>query len=98
MGLLVSCGGLGFVLIPGFMFAFGFRNRSLNIIKLASIMALIGILLNRLNISIISFNWYSEAHYIPSWQEFVVTLMVIFAEIWVFRWIVTRMPVFKSDH
>jgi Ni/Fe-hydrogenase subunit HybB-like protein len=89
---------VGFVLIPGFMFAVGFRHRSINIIKMASIMALIGILLNRLNISIISFNWYSEAHYIPSWQEIVVTLMVIFSEIWVFRWIVTRMPVFKSDH
>ncbi len=89
---------LGFVLIPGFMFAFGFRNRSLIIIKIASIMALIGILLNRLNISVISFNMYVEVPYIPSWQEIVVTLMVIFSEIWVFRWIVTRMPVFNSNH
>ena len=89
---------IGFVLVPGFMFAFGFRNRSLNIIKIASVMALIGIVLNRLNVSIISFNWYAEVHYYPSWQEIVVTLMVIFTEIWIFRWIVTRMPVFKSAH
>ena len=89
---------LGFVLVPAFMFAFGFRNRSLNIIKIASVMALIGVILNRLNVSIISFNWYAEIHYFPSWQEFVVTLMVIFTEIWIFRWIVTRMPVFKSAH
>jgi Ni/Fe-hydrogenase subunit HybB-like protein len=89
---------LGFVLVPGFMFAFGFRNRSLNIIKIASVMALIGIVLNRLNVSIISFKWYAEVHYYPSWQEIVVTLMIIFAEIWIFRWIVTRMPVFKSAH
>jgi len=89
---------LGFVLVPGFMFAFGFRNRSLNIIKIASVLALIGVVLNRLNVSIISFNWYAEVHYFPSWQEIVVTLMVIFTEIWIFRWIVTRMPVFKSAH
>ena len=89
---------LGFVLVPGFMFAFGFRNRSLNIIKIASILALIGVVLNRLNVSIISFNWYADIHYFPSWQEIVVTLMVIFVEIWVFRWIVTRMPVFQSSH
>ncbi len=89
---------LGFVLVPGFMFAFGFRNRSLNIIKIASVMALIGVVLNRLNVSIISFKWYAEVHYYPSWQEIVVTLMIIFAEIWIFRWIVTRMPVFKSAH
>ncbi len=89
---------LGFVLVPGFMFAFGFRNRSLNIIKVASVMALIGVVLNRLNVSIISFKWYAEVHYYPSWQEIVVTLMIIFAEVWIFRWIVTRMPVFKSAH
>ena len=29
----------------------------------------------------------------PTWMEVVVTLAVIFAEIWVFRWIVRRMPV-----
>jgi len=89
---------LGFVLVPGFMFAFGFRNRSLNIIKVASVMALLGIVLNRLNVSIISFKWYADVHYYPSWQEIVVTLMIIFTEIWIFRWIVTRMPVFKSAH
>ncbi len=89
---------LGFVLVPGFMFAFGFRNRSLNIIKIASVMALIGIVLNRLNVSIISFKWYADVHYFPSWQEIVVTLMIIFAEIWILRWVVTRMPVFKSAH
>jgi Ni/Fe-hydrogenase subunit HybB-like protein len=89
---------LGFVLVPGFMFAFGFRNKSLNVIKIASVMALIGMVLNRLNVSIISFKWYADLHYFPSWQEIVVTLMIIFTEIWIFRWIVTRMPVFKSSH
>jgi hypothetical protein len=88
---------LGFVLVPALMFAFGFKNRNLNVIKIASIMALIGIVLNRLNVSIISFNWYADVHYFPTWQEIVVTLMVIFAEVWVFRWVVTRMPVFSSD-
>ena len=89
---------LGFVLVPAFMFAFGYRNRSLNIIKIASIMALLGVILNRLNVSIIAFGWYEPVQYYPSWQEITVTLMVIFAEIWIFRWIVTRMPVFKSGH
>jgi len=89
---------LGFVLVPAFMFAFGYRNRSLNIVKIAAVMALIGIVLNRLNVSIIAFKWYAEVHYYPSWQEIVVTLMIIFTEIWILRWVVTRMPVFKSAH
>jgi len=89
---------IGFVLVPSLMFAFGFKHRSLNIIKIAAVMALLGILLNRLNVSVISFNWYSESHYYPSWQEFMVTLMVIFSELWVFRWVVTRLPVLNPKH
>lgn len=89
---------LGFVLVPAFMFAFGFKHRSLNIIKIASVLALLGIILNRLNVSIVCFQWYDPVHYYPSWQEITVTLMVIFSEIWIFRWVVTRMPVFGSEH
>ena len=89
---------IGFVLVPAFMFAFGYRHRSLNIVKIAAIMALLGVVLNRLNISIIVFQWYEAVRYYPSWQEIMVTLMVICAEIWLFRWVVTRMPVFSPDH
>jgi Ni/Fe-hydrogenase subunit HybB-like protein len=89
---------LGFVLVPALMFAFGFRHRSLNIVKIAAVLALLGIVLNRLNISFITFNWYADVHYYPSWQEIVVTLMIIFTEIWIFRWFVTRMPVLSSGH
>jgi hypothetical protein len=35
---------------------------------------------------------------VPSWQEIVVTLMVISLEIWVFRWVVTRMPVYPGTN
>ena len=38
---------IGFVLIPAMMFAFGFKHRSISIIKIASVMALVGMLLNR---------------------------------------------------
>ena len=89
---------IGFVLIPCFMFAYAVRNRNLGIIRAASVLALIGIILNRLNISVIAFNWNAVNKYYPSWEELVVTLMVVFSEIWVFRWIVTRMPVFEKAH
>jgi hypothetical protein len=79
------------------MFAYAVRNRNLGIIKIASILALIGIILNRLNISVIAFKWDAVNKYYPSWEEIVVTLMVVFSEIWVFRWIVTRMPVFSKE-
>ena len=87
---------IGFVLVPCCLFAYAVRNRRLGLIKVASVMALIGIVLNRLNVSVIAFRWYAVDHYYPSWEEIVVTLMVVFTEIWVFRWIVTRMPVFEK--
>ena len=87
---------IGLVLIPCFMFAYGAKNRNLGIIRTAAILTMIGIILNRLNISIITFNWNIPAVYYPSWIEIVITLMIIFTEIWVFRWVVSRMPVFED--
>jgi Ni/Fe-hydrogenase subunit HybB-like protein len=87
---------IGFVLVPCFMYAYGVRNKNLGVIKVAAIATVLGVILNRLNITMIAFNWYAPNRYYPSWQEIVITLMVVFIEVWVFRWIVTRMPVFSK--
>ena len=87
---------LGLVLIPGSMLAFGVRHRNVSIIRTGSLLAILGVVLNRLNVSVIAFKWYAPVKYYPSWQEIVVTLMVISVEIWVFRWVVSRMPVMQT--
>jgi Ni/Fe-hydrogenase subunit HybB-like protein len=87
---------IGLVLVPCFMFAYGVRHRSLGIIRTAAVLTLIGVVLNRLNISIIAFKWYLPNHYVPSWQEIVITMMIVFAEIWALRWVVLRMPVLRK--
>jgi Ni/Fe-hydrogenase subunit HybB-like protein len=89
---------IGCVLVPCVMFVSAVRTRSTSLLRVAAVWALVGILLNRLNISVIAFNWQSAVHYYPSWQEIVVTLTVVFTEIWVFRWIVLRMPVLREAH
>ena len=87
---------VGFVLIPMFMLLVGGRRRHMPLVRVASILAMLGVALNRLNISIIAFKWYEPVHYVPSWAELVVTAGVISAELWVFRWVVRRMPVLGS--
>ena len=87
---------LGFVLVPGFMFFRAVRHRSTMLVRIASSLTLIGIILNRLNISVIAFDWYSTDPYIPSWMEIEVTAAIICLEIWAFRWIVLRMPVLND--
>jgi Ni/Fe-hydrogenase subunit HybB-like protein len=72
------------------------RYRRVGVIRTAAVLTIAGVVLNRLNTSIIAFNWNSSTHYYPTWMEIVVTLMVVFAEIWVFRWVVTRMPVLRE--
>jgi len=88
---------LGFVLTPCFLFAYAVRHRRLNVVRVAAVLTLIGVVLNRMNISVIAFNWNAAEHYYPSWQEWIVTLTVVFTQIWVLRWVVNRMPVLRSS-
>lgn len=87
---------VGFVLIPFIMYLSGVQNRNLKLIKTAAIVTALGIIVNRLNVSIIAFKWDSAVRYIPSWMEVEITLAIIFAEIWAFRWVVNRMPVLRE--
>ncbi len=84
---------LGLVALPATLFLLGARRRDTRLIKSAAILTLIGIIINRLNVTVIGFQWNAPVRYVPSWQEIVVTLGVISAEIWVFRWVINRMPV-----
>jgi Ni/Fe-hydrogenase subunit HybB-like protein len=87
---------IGFVLIPMLMFVSGYRRKSINMIKTAAILTMVGVILNRLNVTVIGFKWDEAIRYVPSWMEVVVTLTVIFTEIWIFRWVVRRMPVLRD--
>lgn len=87
---------IGFVLIPCLLFMHGLKRGSPPAIRIAAILSLLGIVLNRLNVSVIAFKWYAPVRYVPSWEEIVISLAIIFAEIWVFRWVVNRMPVLSK--
>jgi len=87
---------IGFVAVPCLFFALAARRDDLRLARVAALLAMVGVVLNRLNISIIAFKWYEAERYVPSWMEIEVTLAVICAEIWVFRWIINRMWVLSD--
>jgi Ni/Fe-hydrogenase subunit HybB-like protein len=87
---------IGFVFVPMMLFFYSFRQNNILLIKIASILTMIGVIMNRLNVSIIGYRWDATNHYFPSWMEFVVTLTVIFAQIWILRWVITRLPVHRE--
>jgi Ni/Fe-hydrogenase subunit HybB-like protein len=87
---------IGFVLLPMILFFLSYRKQNIPLIKIASVITMIGIIINRLNISVIGFRWDAVNHYYPSWMEITVTLAVIFTELWIFRWVIRRMPVLRE--
>lgn len=87
---------LGFVLLPLIFFVHGVRKGNPFSIKVAALLTMVGIVLNRMNISVIAYHWDQVPRYIPSWMEFVVTVAIIFVQIWIYRWVIHRMPVLRS--
>ncbi|MCP4112099.1 MAG: Ni/Fe-hydrogenase cytochrome b subunit [Desulfobacteraceae bacterium] len=86
---------LGFVALPCFLYAVGVRDKNLTLIKWTSAMTVFGIVLNRLNVCLIAFNWQlpSDEKYFPHWMEIGISVFIVTIGILVFRFIVTRMPI-----
>ena len=99
MGLWYLLEVVGLVLLPCILFIQGARHRNVLVIRIASVLTMLGIIINRLNYVFIAYKWYipfSEKYY-PTWIELVVTFCIIFTEIWVFRWVVNRMSVLQPS-
>ena len=88
---------IGFVLIPGLIFLAGYRRSDIKLVRIAAAMSIIGVILNRLNISTIAYQWYAKTLHFPTWMEIVVSVAVIFVQLLVFRWIIRRMPVYSES-
>jgi Ni/Fe-hydrogenase subunit HybB-like protein len=87
---------IGFVLVPMILYFISYRTRNISLIKISALVTMIGVIINRLNVTVIGFKWDAVPHYVPSWMEIVVTLTVLSIEIWIFRWIVRRLPVLRE--
>ena len=94
----------GFVLLPCLLFAWAGRIDNANLTRLAAVVTVLGIVLNRLNVSLITFRWDQPDRYVPHWMEIAVTVSIVTAGLLTFRWIINRMPVlhdhpeFPSEH
>ncbi|UCD76014.1 MAG: polysulfide reductase NrfD [Phycisphaerales bacterium] len=87
----------GFVLLPCLLYARAVRIQSVTLVRVASVVTVLGICLNRLNVSLITFRWDQSNRYFPHWMEIAVTITIVTVGLLTFRWIVNRMPVL-SDH
>jgi Ni/Fe-hydrogenase subunit HybB-like protein len=86
---------LGFVLLPAMIFMYAVQNNLASWVRGCAIYTVFGIILNRLDHSIIAFNWHLawKDRYFPSWMEVVLTITVVTIGIFTFQWIMNRMPI-----
>jgi Ni/Fe-hydrogenase subunit HybB-like protein len=90
---------LAFVLLPGLTLSLGVKKNSSAIVRLGAFWAVIGIIVNRLNVSMVAFNWNLPQHLhhiIPPWKEAAIVLSIFVIHILIFRWILNRMPVLRE--
>jgi Ni/Fe-hydrogenase subunit HybB-like protein len=90
---------LGFVLLPAILYAVAVREENRCLIKWAAILTVLGIVLNRFNVSLVAFNWQLPAadRYFPSWMEIALSLFIVTVGILIFRFVSTYMPIFYED-
>jgi Ni/Fe-hydrogenase subunit HybB-like protein len=97
---------IGFVALPCFLFALGVRDGNLKLIRYTAVWSVLGIIVNRLNISVIAFNWHLAPadRYFPHLLEIITSVFIVTIGVIAYRFIVNNMPVlyehpdFKEKH
>ena len=86
---------LGFVLLPAFLYAIGVRERRVKVVRIASIIAVLGIVVNRFNVCLVGFNWQLPAadRYFPSLAEIGLSVFIVTLIVTAYRFIASKMPV-----
>jgi Ni/Fe-hydrogenase subunit HybB-like protein len=97
---------LGFILVPAFLFVSAARNGNAKLVRYTGFLTVFGVILNRLNVSVIAYNWhlpFSQKYY-PAWTELALTIGVLTMLVLAYRFIVNRMaimyehPEYESSH
>jgi Ni/Fe-hydrogenase subunit HybB-like protein len=86
---------IGFVALPALFYGIGVREKNTKVIRWTAAWTVLGIIVNRFNISMVAFNYHLPAgeRYFPHWMEIGISVFIVTVGILVFRFIVTRMPI-----
>ncbi len=80
------------VVLPLFLFAYAIHHQMVSLARFGAFITVFGIVLNRLNTALITFNWqlYQE---IPHIFEVIITLTIFAIYVVVYRFILYRLPI-----
>jgi Ni/Fe-hydrogenase subunit HybB-like protein len=88
---------LGFIAAPALLYALAVRRESARLARWVAAWTVLGIVVNRLNLSVITFNWNAAERYVPSALEILISVTIVTIGVTTYRWIVNRMPVLHED-
>ncbi|MDR2670072.1 MAG: polysulfide reductase NrfD [Desulfovibrio sp.] len=93
--LLELAGG---VALPAFMYFAGVRKGRTNLIQGAAIITVLGVILNRFNVSLVAFNYNLPAaeRYFPSWMEITISVFLVTLLVIAYRSICSQMPILRT--
>lgn len=83
---------VGFVVMPLIILAYGIRNKVVAVCRFGAFITVAGILLNRLNTALITFNWklYQE---IPHILEIIIAVTIFAIYVATYRFLLNRLPI-----
>jgi Ni/Fe-hydrogenase subunit HybB-like protein len=87
---------VGFALVPCLLFAHAVRAARPGLARVTAAWTVLGVVVYRLNISVIAMNWNVPNRYVPSWMEILTSVTIITIGVLTFRWIVNRMPILRE--
>ena len=89
---------LGFVALPSFMYALGVREKNAWIIRVAAALTVLGVVINRFNVSLVAFNWQlpSAEKYFPSVMEIIISVFVVTLIVTAYRVFCYYLPILRE--
>lgn len=84
---------IGFVLTPCILFVAAGKAKNVGLVRFTALLTVIGVIINRLNVSLVAFNWNLPGRELLNPAEAIIVVSVLTIEVLVYRWVVNRMPV-----
>jgi Ni/Fe-hydrogenase subunit HybB-like protein len=84
---------IGGVILPLFLFAYAIRHEKVGLVRFSAFLTVAGVILNRMNTSMFTFNWKLPEREIPHWREVVICITIYSIYIAVYRFILCRLPI-----
>src|SRR5512144_1189866 len=84
---------IGGVVLPMIIFAYAIRNNKVGIVRFSAVLTVVGVVLNRMNTAMFTFNWKLPEREIPHWREVVICITLYAIYITVYRFILCRLPI-----